>query len=71
MLCGGPGPLEVAMAEAHVDEPSEKVGLEAEEGKFRSKETFGTIPEFMMSLQRGRDKGLAKSSDRKGIVSEE
>ena len=47
------------MAAAQVAEPLEKVGLEAVElGKLRSKETFGTIPEFIMSLQRGIGKRI-------------
>ena len=52
-LAGGPGPpLGEEMAPLHV-EPLEKMAAAApvEAGKFRSSETFGTIPEFIMSLR--------------------
>ena len=50
-MFGGPGPLGVATAPPHVA-PFEKEAPEVEEdaGKFRSNDTLGTMPEFMMSL---------------------
>ena len=56
LVTGGPGPLGGAVAPPQVF-PLEKVALDDEvvDGKFRSKDTLGTIPEFMMSLKMGRE----------------